>query len=182
MIDQHVVIRPNEFKFDFTHARKVIGATLSNNSPNPIDIPFGNFFMDDVTIASSFGQILEPLQADLMDISLFVYLADRLSLRRKRSNPQYQLIWTRRLQLKIPVRCLSIWEQEENHRLLEELLYYFTEDEWQIEFTVRQSEQRGSEIQSSLFPQPAPSQLRVALFSGGLDSFAGAIYRLITLS
>ena len=133
MIEQHLLIRPNEYKFDFTQAKKVLGATLSPNSPSPISVSFGSFFIGDETITSSFGQILEPLQADLMDISLFAYLADRLSPRRKRANPQRQLLWARRLQLKIPVRCLSIWEQEENHRLLEELLHYFTEDEWRIE-------------------------------------------------
>lgn len=181
MIDQQEVIRPNEYRFDFTQAKKVLGATLSHNSLNLINVSFGNFFMGDGTITSSFGQILEPLQADLMDISLFAYLADRLSLRRKRANPQRQLLWARKLQLKIPVRCLSIWGQEENHRLLEELLHYFTEDEWRIEFTARQLEKRGSEIQSSLFPQSAPSQLRVALFSGGLDSFAGVTQQLFDL-
>ena len=140
MGDQHVVVSPNEYKFDFTHARKVLGATLSHNSPNPLNVSFGNFFMSDGTIASSFGQILEPLQADLMDISLFAYLADRLSLRCKQANSQRRLLWARKLQLKIPVRCLSVWAQEENHSLLEDLLHYFTEDEWRIEFTSRQLE------------------------------------------
>lgn len=178
MINQHVVIKPNEYKFDFTHERKVIGATLSHNPSNHSDLPLGDFFVDDRIIASSFGQLLDPLEADLIDIALFAYLADRLSLRRKRANPHYRLLWTRKLQLKIPVRCLSIWEHEKNHRMLEELLRYFTEDEWRIEFTARQLEKRKSEIQSSLFSQSAPSQLRVALFSGGLDSFAGISQQL----
>ncbi len=171
MANPNTVTHPNEYNYDFTQAHKVLGGCLSDNSRSSAITSYGKFLIDDWKIASSSGQMLEPLQADLVDISLFAYLADRLS-------PRSKFFWVRRLKVKFPVRCLDIWEKKENHKSLAQLLNYFTEDEWQIEFCAKQAEKRGSELQTFLFPQVVPKQLKVALVSGGLDSFAGIAQQL----
>jgi 7-cyano-7-deazaguanine synthase in queuosine biosynthesis len=52
-------------------------------------------------------------------------------------------------------------------------LRFLTEDVWQFEFVKYQGRERGAGFQRSLFPFQADPETRVALYSGGLDSFAG---------
>ena len=55
------------------------------------------------------------------------------------------------------------------------MLRFVTEDDWDVEFSSRQARPRFSEQQRSLFPVDRSEPIRVNLFSGGLDSFAGNV-------
>lgn len=60
---------------------------------------------------------------------------------------------------------------------LNNLLNFFTDDDWQFEFVSYTAPDRTINAQMKL-PLPASKTPRVALFSGGLDSFAGAAVEL----
>jgi 7-cyano-7-deazaguanine synthase in queuosine biosynthesis len=62
--------------------------------------------------------------------------------------------------------------------VLSELLAFLTDDAWSFQFVERQSPARVAESQGFLFLSPVDSPLRAALYSGGLDSFAGAAQAL----
>src|SRR5215470_1034652 len=173
MSNSFVQVHPNEYGFDFTYGDQVL------SQPRPAElVAFGRYFVDDLRITRTFSKRLDPLLADLMDVALFVYLADRLSPRRRRASPHYALQWGRKLHLKVPVRRPEAWSRSEIYESLRRLLYFFTEDDWQIEFVQDHKAQRLSESQYSLLPVWQPAPVRVTLYSGGLDSFAGTVQQI----
>ena len=176
-----ISIKPNEYEFDFTRASKIWASSQLGDLPSSETILFGDGFVNDDSIARCLGQILDPLLADLVDVALFVYFADRLSPRRRHTNPHHHFQWSRKIRLKIPVRRLEAWSNSETHESLRQLLRYFTEDDWRIDFVPHQKEKRSSESQTLLFHSPLPEHTRVALFSGGLDSYAGAVQQIAEL-
>lgn len=111
--------------------------------------------------------------ADLLELTNAIYLADRLALRRPHGiadSPWRP--WKRRLQLSIPVRDLDFWQDAKVSEQLASVLDYITEDRWCFAF--RQLTNASS--QSSLDFKAdfkVPDNTFIALFSGGLDSFAG---------
>lgn len=130
------------------------------------------YYLDDDLIARQFSQALSSLMADMVDVAVAVYLADRLALRG--SHPSADLSWKRRLSLKIPVRRWDVWSCTRVLPLLQETLNFLTEDSWEFEFCQRSNPGRPSERQSFLsFPANLDHPVNVGLFSGGLDSFAG---------
>ena len=54
------------------------------------------------------------------------------------------------------------------------MLHFFTDDVWHVEFVERVGPRRPAESQGFLFDFDSSVPVRVALYSGGLDSFAGA--------
>ena len=79
--------------------------------------------------------------------------------------------WTREIDLYLPVSDIGLWSG--NGRRIERMLRFLTGDLWRLSFRIRQ---RGL---TTLIRQPvrrvsAPFDT-VCLFSGGLDSFVGAI-------
>lgn len=171
MSNNFVRVRPNEYELDFTQGNQVL-----SRSAEPV--VFGKYFVDDRPIARAFSKRFDSLLADWIDVALFIYLADRLSPRRKYTSQHHSLQWGRKLHLKIPVHNPDVWSQQEVYESLRQLLYFFTEDDWQIEFIQSYKPQRSSEAQESLLPSWNPSPIRVALYSGGLDSFAGTVQQI----
>ena len=127
---------------------------------------------DDV-IARAFGARLPQELADLIDVALAVYVADRLSRRRPPGADRYQLHWGRRFELRLPVRDPDRWRDAALGGRLREALALFTEDDWRFDFVPRSSHRRAAETQEFLFPTQPSAPGTVALFSGGLDSLAG---------
>ena len=115
---------------------------------------------------SSLGDV--PNQAiDLTRIAGAAYLADRLSER--------PTAFTRRLHLTVEVADTKSWEGEAANQVAQ-LLSWLTGDRWAIDL-VRDPTARP-EPSNKESPEAARS---VALLSGGLDSFLGALHLLSTL-
>lgn len=107
---------------------------------------------------------------DLLYVSFSVFAADRLC---KRSDAFDA--WSRDIKLLIPVLENDLWIKSKN--LLEETLSFLSGDRWSVEFRPRT--ESGTEkyyknkwIKKKTSPQ---SYDKVCMFSGGLDSFIGAI-------
>ncbi len=120
------------------------------------------YWLDDRQIGASFGRVLPPTCADLLTIALCCYTADRTSPRGRD--------WSRALSLRIPVIDQAAWRPIVGR--LEAWLTLLTGDVWNLRLVSRRAE-RGSEVQL-VFELPANAPTAAALFSGGLDSYAGA--------
>lgn len=109
--------------------------------------------------------------ADGIDIAIAVAIADRLSLRKGEQ--------TCRIHLSIPVRHPEHFKQPALIQHLQDVLYWYTQDYWSLDFRPRTRYGREAERQNCLpFPTTRTGPLEVALWSGGLDSLAGLYTRL----
>jgi 7-cyano-7-deazaguanine synthase in queuosine biosynthesis len=115
---------------------------------------------------------LSPVAYDLLELAAVLYVADTSISRGKKD--VYGHDWQRRTHIVMPLRKVKVWK--DNQRLLSELVTYLSGDA-AITFDFR-PHRRPKLGQAYLeFPPSAPGfqgARRVALFSGGLDSLAGA--------
>ena len=107
---------------------------------------------------------------DLLYISMAVFAADRLCLRVNADDG-----WSRNFKMFIPVLECDLWNRAKP--VLEEMLGFLSGDKWKFEF--RKREESENELRclekwkKSKIPVKEYDQL--CMFSGGLDSFIGAI-------
>lgn len=174
------LIPPNEYHFDFSDSDTVRWGRCPITAERHTRNRFIRYHIDDREIAGRFGENLDPLLADWIDVAFSVYLADRFALRRGQAETRREAPWGRILRLRVPVRKPETWDRPEVMDALCGLLYYFTEDDWRFEFVNRRRPGRPAETQPFLFANPPPTPVRVALYSGGLDSFAGTIQQMMS--
>ncbi len=105
--------------------------------------------------------------ADIVDIALAVHIADRLSI------PHRNLPCRIHIDLSVREPDLFIQFTEE----LKKILFWYTGNHWSFKFRPRTKGGRLSERRSKMFV-PTNRVTEVALWSGGLDSFAGLWTRL----
>ena len=140
--------------------------------------PGNRYYVDDEPIARAFTTGLDPVFADLADIALAIYVADRLCRRKKAGGHRHNLNWTRQINISLPLRDPERWQDHVLAERLSELLWFLTEDEWTLHLRPRRVEGRSSETANFLFSMPLQSPVTTALFSGGLDSFVGVTEEL----
>lgn len=143
------------YTYDFTH------------NVQPVDLE-GYYWLNGERLSQVFCHELPSRMADLIEVALAVYAADRRSPRTfsKASTGQ------RRIHIRLAVRDPDLWASSEVSRRLGELLSWVSEDHWTFEF-VRQALQWAAESKGFLFHLPPERPAVVSLFSGGLDSLAG---------
>jgi hypothetical protein len=135
--------------------------------------------LDDTNLLSMYGINIPLIVADLLDIAASIMWADRQSKRPKAQGKfREQRGWARAFDIKLGVRCYDVWRDPTIKNTLEQILFWLTEDTWQLQFEY-QPARRLSDIQHPLFASPDSDAL-VVLYSGGLDSLAGAIELLHT--
>jgi 7-cyano-7-deazaguanine synthase in queuosine biosynthesis len=105
------------------------------------------------------GLAPKPEAYELLRLACAVYCADRIALRR--DAPDH---WTRELELYLPVSDPGRWNEAAPH--LVRALEFLSDDSWRLRF------RRGDAIGQ---PRDRSEIACVSLFSGGLDSLAGAI-------
>lgn len=102
---------------------------------------------------------------------------DRVCLRRPQDRSlrdlERELSWNRQLSVRITLEDPDRWQGAE--RELAETLRFLTDDNWIVNFVGGATAQPHQE---RLFQRELPPEREVALFSGGLDSLAGALARL----
>ena len=114
------------------------------------------------------GLLPPPDAADLLNLAMTVYAAD-LGIPRGLAFDR----WTRDLVVHIPVIHPEKWQAEADALAL--TLGFLSGDHWQVHFRKRKAA-TAKAVTQQLLPPEAPSA--VSLFSGGLDSFIGAVERL----
>jgi hypothetical protein len=122
-------------------------------------------------LAKQARRSLSGLEADFVWLAAAVYFADRCSPRYPygMSGPAH---WRRRIHLAIPVCNVAVWR--ESAVALAHALEFLTEDDWTFEFLPGRTE-FAAERQGHLPKLHAPEIEWTSLFSGGLDSLAGAL-------
>jgi len=150
--------------------------TGKKSSGQMIDKPSGQkssfaVDLDDVELLFS-GEPISSIVADILDLALAVYAADRLSVR----DGEAQVL----IDITLPVRNPRWLKRAEILASLHEVLHWYTEDNWQFHFVEHKGLRRIAEQQIAFpcgFSPDIP--VEVALFSGGLDSLAGFCTRFI---
>lgn len=162
-------IRPSfEFRFTDRWAFDRTSAPPLERAPDRCGVEFAG---DLWSFAEMFHHPLRGVEVDLIRVALSIYFADRCALRHPNGRGG-RSFWRRRIHLVLPVKDVKRWNAVEGG--LSETLEFLTEDDWTFQFEERLSES-AAESQGHLKVDDPPNVEWVALFSGGLDSIAGAL-------
>lgn len=126
---------------------------------------------------------LTPRFKDLIRIAAYVLAADCGTTRGSEDAVDLGATWRRDFRFVIPVLDLTFWSQPAVRRQLRELLRFLSDDAYDFHF-VEGSEKAAMQLAFS-GPEGEPFVSwghidEVMLFSGGMDSFAGAAEEVIT--
>ncbi|SDB58592.1 hypothetical protein [Bauldia litoralis] len=113
---------------------------------------------------------------DLLEIAAYVYAADQLVSRGGRAMRGMGREWRRDLVFEIPVRDVGFWQGKAVIEKLVSTLTFLSDDNYRFRFVEARSPRAADERFDFTF-EDAPSGFHpddVILFSGGLDSLAGA--------
>ncbi len=107
---------------------------------------------------------------DLLMVSLAVYGADRIILRKDALDG-----WRRSIHLYLPVLNINLLEH--NKQLLKQITNFLTGDNWEFTFRERNLtlEEKNCREQMAQIRINTLDTNKICMFSGGLDSFIGAI-------
>jgi len=124
-------------------------------------------------LSHPFSEALPASAADLLDLTLAIYAADRSSPRDQRRSNTGQ----RRLHVRLALRNPDCWTTPATADRLQEFLYWLSGDEWSFQLERRAAARTPAESGAFLLKLPLEPPVSVSLFSGGLDSLAGLACR-----
>jgi len=121
---------------------------------------------------------ISPRALDLMELAGYLFAADRLTTRGQPDSLMFDS-WSRSFHIVAKVRDAAFWNNEATKRQLIDLLRFMTGDrEYKFDFLPGHTTDRAHLFDSEEFKIAPEKPHHVMLFSGGLDSLAGAIDRL----
>jgi hypothetical protein len=132
------------------------------------------------TLSAQLVDNLDPVLRDAVEVAAYVLMADRLIKRGTDRMERMGAQWRRRLIFKIPVRQRHVWTSSEVLTCLIQTLTFLSEDEFVFDF--EQGDPDAILDPYLGFADAAAQRIRpddIILFSGGLDSLAGAVEQLI---
>ena len=116
---------------------------------------------------------------DLIEIAALVYAVDASVTRGGPTDRRLAEAWYRRFVLEVPVRNLALWTDPELRRDLEETLGILSGDRFEFDFRQAGAPASGHTRFFEFGDADSWRPDAVMLFSGGLDSFAGALEEII---
>ena len=145
------------------------------HAPNRVNLTLGD-------ISTRMVQDVPPVLVDLLELAVYVYCADQFKGRGGDTMPDLGKKWRRAFRFQVPVRCPEVWTRSDVQDLLIETLGFLSDDDYLFEFVphpdpVPPGLQHHLDFAASADQSFVPDD--VILFSGGLDSFAGAVESLI---
>ena len=118
------------------------------------------------------------MATDLIEIAAYVYAADAAVSRGGPVDAQMGARWRRDFAFEIPVRCPELWSEPAMLEELSRTLSFVSDDAYRFSFEQHpHPEPIGRYF--DLVTEVRGNAEAVVLFSGGLDSFAGALEELI---
>jgi hypothetical protein len=154
---------------DLASRRTVLRLDSVGNKSN-VNLVFEN-------VARVFLRDLAPRLVDLLEIAAYVYTAD-CAVDRGDDAWQKDAIepWTRDFTFVIPVRDPSFWSSSEVRTSLTSVLGFLSDDVYDFRFVALESDRTAQQYLEfgPLEDWPVNNVERVLMFSGGLDSLAGA--------
>lgn len=121
---------------------------------------------------------LSPLEQDLIDIATYVYCADQAARRGGTKQIDYGETWYRDFRFEIPVARRDFWTSEPVHSDLCRCLNDLSGDNFDFAFCDL-SEPRSTPEYFEYGSDSMTGVEEVVLFSGGLDSFGGAVQEIL---
>ena len=131
----------------------------------------GSYWVNEQILSQAFSCALSPQLADVLDVALAVYAADRQSPRCFVGPNTGQRV----IHVDLSVRNPGIWASSQMVNKLQELLWWLSEDEWRFRFAPLNPSERPLASEQFLFKLSLEPPVNVSLFSGGLDSLAGLV-------
>jgi hypothetical protein len=142
-------------------------------SPSKVNLHLGD-------LSGPLADNIPDVLTDMLEIAAYVYCADQFTTRGSELMTDMGADWRRSFRFKIPVRCPDVWTRNDVGEALVETLSFLSEDEYAFDF-VQAATSTG--LQPYLdFSDPSAQTIipdEVILFSGGLDSLAGAVDELV---
>ncbi|MCX6995797.1 MAG: hypothetical protein NTV49_01610 [Kiritimatiellaeota bacterium] len=117
---------------------------------------------------------------DFAEIATYVYCADQAIGRGGKDVDTFGSHWRRDLEFHIPVRCLEFWRSKEVLAALCDTVTFLTDDFYSFAFYPAQDPPRFQQyLTMPIADGPKGDPEQVMMFSGGLDSLAGAIQEAV---
>lgn len=156
--------------FDRSSYRQILTLDYENKKTRNINIELPEFINSIYHIPD---QIL-----DLVEIAAHVFLADRFLSRGAVDTLEYSG-WGRRIHFRFKVREFDFWNNRSiKDKLINALLFMTGDIEYVFDFQPNRHTPPASLLDSPEFELSKDVDAHVALFSGGMDSYAGAIQYL----
>ncbi len=131
--------------------------------------------LDLYEIVERMSATLTGRAGDLLEIAAYVYAAD-LAIRRGKPNVfEYGVQFQRDLRFVITVRHPQFWNQPAVMEALVSVLSFLTGDQYQFQFQAHSAPHSWQQHLTNLRSHEGQPFEEVLLFSGGLDSLAGAV-------
>lgn len=147
-----------------------------------INGPGATFDVKTDPIEAQLFRTLDEWMLDLLGIAGVVFAADGMERRGGPTRPGFGADWHRSFHYRIALRRPDLWEREDMKAALTDAVSFLTDDA--VRFTFTQGNFAPAAHQDFLNLHPdAPGGFHadeIILFSGGLDSLAGAIEALCT--
>jgi hypothetical protein len=131
--------------------------------------------LDTESITKKMLAELPPVLHDLLEVATYVYVADQMISRGGPRHFDYGDEWNRRLNFRIPVREYDTWSAANVKELLEETVSFVSGSTCTFEFVAQEADKFPQFLRLTEDKEPTYRYDEVILFSGGLDSFTGAV-------
>jgi hypothetical protein len=115
---------------------------------------------------------------DLIEVASYVYCADQKTKRGSELLTDMGSDWRRDMHFSIPVRCPDLWNKEATIASLRDTLSFLSDDTYTFEFVPAMSPLAEKQLYIDFTDHNIAAD-DVALFSGGVDSFSGALDALV---
>jgi len=115
---------------------------------------------------------------DLLELASYVYTADQMVTRGGTKEFEYGKRFRRHFRFEIPVRCPDLWSAPALRQQLATTLGFLSDDDYEFVFSQLDKNQP---VEKYLFDEMESDAgfEEVVLFSGGLDSFGGAVQEIL---
>jgi 7-cyano-7-deazaguanine synthase in queuosine biosynthesis len=129
-------------------------------------------------VAKVLNKHLSPRLVDLLEVAAYVFTADCATNRGQQwTDDGSTESWDRDLSFVIPVRDVQFWQQNDVRDLLREILNFLSDDKYSFVFLPLEQDRTAQNYLDfgDLEDWPFCGVDRVLMFSGGIDSLAGAV-------
>ncbi|WCJ60323.1 7-cyano-7-deazaguanine synthase [Fontisphaera persica] len=124
---------------------------------------------------------IPPQFQDLLEMAAYVYCCDQTAIRGQHEVDSFGGHWKRRFHFHVPVRVPELWNSAGAKKLLVETLEFLSDDFYDFSFyPAKDAPQVQQLFDFDRDAGPVGQMEQVMMFSGGLDSLAGAIEEICT--
>jgi hypothetical protein len=134
-----------------------------------------NVFLQISDLSEAMAKNVPDILTNLLDVAVYVFAADQGTGRGGPRDTGEK--WRRRFRFHIPVRLPEVWSREAVSSALVDVLSFISEDTYEFVFTKLEQPPSVQLYFDHLVPDFRVDE--VMLFSGGLDSLAGAIQEAV---